>query len=287
MWTTYRANLLIVLASLAGSAAAFDLDRGFTISTSFGFAYVDSESAPAAISEGEAAHSLAASILRLSNLRFNIVDVEYTSYRWGTLAPDGTPNYVWPFRKRSDNKTLPPPAQLLRHEIGHDLFIRYLVPSTNDKQYGGDAPDWLDEMAAVAFEDEARRKARRCLAIRYAKEGKLLPLRRFLTMSHPELEAGSIPATSDGQVRAFEALSSETAQFYAMAATFYDFLVSKTNNISVVADLASVFRNGDPLDQWIFGQIGNRDQAPNMETLNADFVDWIMSDEDYSGGCSD
>jgi hypothetical protein len=286
MWIWNGAGLLMALVFLAESPVASDLERGFRASTKFGFAHVDSESAPAAIEEGEAAHFMAKSVLRLPNVRFSIVDVDYTSSSWGSLSADGTPIYTWPFRKGSDDRTLPPPAHLLRHEIGHDLFIRYLVPSTNDKQYGGDAPDWLDEMAAVAFEGEAQRKARRCLAVRYAKEGKLLSLRRFLNMNHPELEAGSIPATSGRQVRAFEAVSNETAQFYAMASAFYDFLVLKTKNIGIVADLATVVQSGGSLDRWILARIGNRDQAPDVETLNADFLVWIVSDEDYGNGCS-
>ncbi|MFL6844379.1 MAG: hypothetical protein ACJ8ER_05815 [Allosphingosinicella sp.] len=250
-------------------------------STTFGHVRVDDGNIREATEEGEAAYSAARNVLGLRNPRFDIVDEDYTAHVWGDRSPDGASIYVWPFEKRSGNKRPSAPVHLLRHEIGHDLFIRYLVPSTNADQYGGDAPDWLDEMAAVAFEGETVRAARRRSVVRYAREAKLIPLQRFLTMIHPEMEAGSISAPSDQAVSVFEPASDDTPQFYDMASAFYEFLVARTKNPAIVAELAAAFRKGESLQQWILARIGHKN---GLQALDADFRIWIETDTRYGGG---
>jgi hypothetical protein len=130
------------------------------IGTIFGHVRVDPGNVQAATDEGEAAYSAARTLLGLRKPRFAVMDMARTGYKFGDRLPDGTPVYVWQFNKIADERW-PPPTYILRHEIGHDLFIRYLVPDTKGDQYGGDAPDRLDEMAAVAFEGDALRASRR------------------------------------------------------------------------------------------------------------------------------
>lgn len=272
------------LLPLMGSAVDSRAWQGFHKNTGFGYVHVDTESAQAATEEGEAAHLSAKTVLNLADARFGIVDADYTSSSWGDQAPDGTPIYVWAFRKTSKKGlSIPPPAYLLRHEIGHDLFIRYLVPSTKSDQYGGDAPDWLDEMAAVAFEGEALQAIRRRAAVRYAREAKLISLQQFLTMIHPEMGAGSIPVSSGPLVPVFEARSDETLQFYCTASAFYDFLVTRTKNRAIIAELAVAFRSGESLDRWILTRTGYEGREDGVEALNADFLAWIASDPHYGG----
>lgn len=272
------------LMPLMGSAVDCHAGQGFYKNTIFGYVHVDTESAQAATEEGEAAHLAAKTVLSLPDVRFGIVDADYTSSSWGDQSPDGTPIYVWTFRKPFKDLSIPPPAYLLRHEIGHDLFIRYLVPSAKRDQYGGDAPDWLDEMAAVAFEGEALQTIRRRAVVRYAREAKLIPLQRFLTMIHPEVAVGSIPESSGQLAPVFEAQSDETLQFYSMATAFYDFLVTRTKNGAIIADLAVAFRNGESLDRWIVARTGYGDRQNGVEALNADFLAWLASDPRYGGG---
>jgi hypothetical protein len=274
---------IVLLTFLMASVVVGGPERGSSISTIFGHVRVDDGNIREATEEGEAAHSAARNVLGLRNPRFDIVEVDYTFHKWGDRSSDGASIYVWPFKRNPDNKQQRPPVHLLRHEIGHDLFIRYLVSSTNGDQYGGDAPDWLDEMAAVAFEGETLRATRRRSAVGYAREGKLIPLQRLLTMIHPEMEAGSIPPTTDQPVTAFEPASDDTPQFYVMASAFYDFLVARTKNPAIVAELAAAFRRGEPLEQWILTRIG---QKNGIQALNADFQTWVASDARYGGGSS-
>jgi hypothetical protein len=271
---------MLLLAPLMASASAESPERGAGIDTIFGQVRVGADAKRAAAEAGEAAHTAARTVLGLRNQRFSIVEAEYTSGKWGELSGDGAPIYVWQFNRSAASRSPPPPASILSHEIGHDLFIRHLVPSTRGGQYGGDAPDWLDEMAAVAFEGDGLRAARRRAAVRYAGEGKLIPLRRFLTMTHPEMESGSIPESADGTVIAFEPASNETPRFYAMAYAFYEYLVGRTGNPAIVAELAAAFRTGEPLEQWLLTRTG---QGGGIGALNADFEAWIASDPRYGG----
>jgi hypothetical protein len=181
------ASLLVLLIAHSASSSAE------VVTTNFGRVHVAGENVDAAMAEGRAALAKAKEVLALSDVYIDIVDPEYTSSHWGDLSSNNAPIYVWPFSKSSNNGNEPPPAYLLRHEIGHDLFIRYLIPSTKRNQYGGDAPDWLDEMAATAFEGEPLQAVRRRAVTRYGKTSKLIPLQKFFTMAHPELTSGAIP----------------------------------------------------------------------------------------------
>lgn len=251
--------------------------------TEFGLVDVDPENLEAAIEEGEAARHAAKEVFALPSVKFDIVEASRSPVPWGGLSPGGRPTYAWQFGKGADDRSIPPPAYLLRHEIGHDIFVRRLVPSTRDGQYGGDAPDWLDEMAAVAFEGEDLRTVRRRAATRYAREGRLIPLRRFLTMTHPEMEAGSIPASSDGTTRAFEAVSDDTPIFYAMASAFHDFLRQRTGDHAVVAEMAAVVRRRGSLERWILRRTGHDDRNDGIAALDEEFHAWIAMDRGHGG----
>ena len=274
------ASVVVLLLTLLGApATTSNVEHEYNVKTTFGHVCVHAGDVEEVTKEGEAAYLAAKSVLGLQNPRFSIVDVDLTSHEWGDLSSDGRPIYVWQFKKGSNPPSQPPPTYLLRHEIGHDLFIRYLVPSTTPDQYGGDAPDWLDEMAAVAFEGEALRAGRRRTSVRAAGEGKLIPLQRFFTMAHPEMAAGSIPVSTDRRATAFDAQSNDTLQFYSMASSFYDFLVSRIKNDAIVAELAAAFRRGEPLEQWILARTG----YSSIQALNAQFENWIASDPRYGG----
>lgn len=277
----YLAAVFALLTPPAATAVAGSSERGCEKTTIFGRVQVDDSNLQEATEEGEAARLAAMNVLGIRDPRFTITDADLTSHKWGDQSVDGTPIYVWQFRKKtSGTQFQAPPAYILRHEIGHDLFIRHLVPGTKEGQYGGDAPDWLDETAAVAFEGEALRSTRRRSTVRYARKEKLIPLQRFLTMIHPEMEAGSIPASSDLPVTAFEPTSEDTPLFYAMASSFYDFLVSRTGNPAIVVELAAAFRRDEPLEKWILARTGH---SGSIQALNAEFLAWIASDPRYGG----
>ena len=100
----------------------------------------------------------------------------------------------------------------LSHELGHKWFInRY--PHSDMVQtahaYGGWAPDWLDEAAAIAMESD-NGKQRRRLRFNNLEPDARIPLPEFLTMVHPAAQAGRelaeglretrLPPTESGEV---------------------------------------------------------------------------------------
>lgn len=255
-------------------------DRSVVTDTAFGRVVTAAQDAETAVREGEAAFWAAKAVLGLDDLRFVIVDAALGSAQWGDLSDDGAPIYPWLFASSVTNGAPRAPDYVLRHEIGHDLFVRYLAPSTQADQYGGDAPDWLDEMAAVAFEGAEQEAARRRSVVLYQRAGRLLPLRDFLTMTHPEM-TGELPDAASGEMfRVRRSMSEDTGPFYAMARAFYDFLVARTGDQSIVAALARAARESEPLDRWILDRTGHGD-AGSVETLNEDFLAWIGADPRY------
>lgn len=270
--------LLVSSTTASFATGASDIVR---VDTSFGYVEVGADDVRTAIDEGLAAQVAAREVLALPNVRFGIADLRGANSKWVSLSPNGTPVYSWVFSDKAGDRKLVPPSYVLRHEIGHDLFIRYLVPSSTDDQYGGDAPDWLDEMAAVAFEGEALKASRRRDAARFTRNATLIPLSRFLTMTHPEVTARPASPPSKQAVRIRLATSEDSPRFYAMSCAFYEFLVERTKSAAIVAELASAFRNGEPLERWILARTGYRGRSDGLEALNADFLAWIASDERY------
>lgn len=270
----------LLACAMLGPETTLERKGGSGTPAKFGYVLVDDRDTQAALEEGLAADRAARDVLGISNAKFRIADPGLTNLRWGEPSPDGLPSYVWLFANSPGSKIQAPPSSLLRHEIGHDLFIRHLVPSTRADQYGGDAPDWLDEMAAIAFESETMRDSRRRAAVRYAREKKLIPMRRFLSMTHPELEASASLSSSNSLATAFEPASSETPLFYATASAFHEFLLAHTGSQSIVVELATAFREKKDLQAWILTRLRQRN---GLEGLDEEFSQWIASDPRYGG----
>lgn len=273
-------KLLSIAAILLFSCAAGP-DRAARKNSQFGYVAVHKLDVETAVNEGVAAKLKARSVLSLPAVRFVIVEARYTNVGWGDLSSEGYPIYKWAFRHGDDSRSLRPPDYILRHEIGHDLFVRYLVPSTRGGQYGGDAPDWLDEMAAVAFEGTAQRKDRRRAAAMFARTSTLIPLARFLTMTHPELSGSLPPVSPEETFRVTQSSSEDTLRFYSTVQAFYDFLVIRTKSTAIVAELAAAFHRKEPLDRWLLNRAGFVNREDNLDKLNDDFLTWIASDERY------
>jgi hypothetical protein len=272
------------MVSLTSSGLAGSPTVGVRTDSTFGFVEVSAADTQTAIEEGQAAQAAARNVLALPDVRFGIADLDGKNSQWVNLGADGRPVYTWVFSKKPGDQRSVSPSHVLRHEIGHDLFIRYLAPSSMADQYGGDAPDWLDEMAAVAFEGPAQTASRRRLAARYAREATLIPLGRFLTMVHPEFASRPPRDSSRQTVQIRLASSEDTPRFYVMCRAFYDFLVERTKSPSIIADLAAAFRGGEPLDRWILARTGKEGRPADLGALNAEFLAWIASNERYEAG---
>lgn len=262
------ALLSIAAAFFGGATGPAEYEK---VKTGFGYVSVAPEDVPAAIKEGDAAQLAAEKIFLLKNVTFAVVEEGSGDVRWGGTK-DGLKTYTWTF-PHGPRRFKPRPAiTLLRHEIAHDLFDR-LVPTTRAGQYGTDAPDWLDEMAAVAFEDADRHLSRR----RDAKSDGLLTLTALLRMTHPE--RGAPRVRKAGQAFASGPASSDrTISFYATLSCFYEFLSEKAGHEGIVAELAGAFRRGENLELWLADRLGYDRRRESLEQMNADFLRWFAGE---------
>lgn len=171
------------------------------------------------------------------------------------------------------------PSHVLPHEIGHVLFIRYMFPESGRDEYGGAAPDWLDEMAAMAFEDGGGVAMRREEVRRQAGRGALIPLARLLTMPHPEWTARRpVPGASEGPPVS-QPGSAETPAYYATVRALFDFLIDRTGDEQVIARLAQQVRAGAPLDAWLLAQTGKEGAAAGLTGLDAQLAAFVLAPE--------
>jgi hypothetical protein len=87
----------------------------------------------------------------------------------------------------------------MRHELNHLFFTATIIPSTKRFQYGGDAPDWLDEAVALTAESPTVKTHRREHFHKQVCAGRLVPLELFLGQQHPLFAAPAMQKLLSGQ----------------------------------------------------------------------------------------
>jgi hypothetical protein len=275
--------MVTFLAFLFGALAMFEQSGNSAGSicerskTNFGFVVVLKNDKRAAIREGVAAKKKAKSELDLNAPEFGIIDERCTKLGWGEPDVDNIIVYPWVFHVARSPEISAPEINILRHEIGHSLFIRFLIPSSQAIQYGGDAPDWLDEMAAVSFEATKDRAIRRCELSLYARTSGLLPFKRFLSMKHPE-HRGKVDISQERELTSFALRSKETLVFYAMVSGFDEYLRARLIGRRVILELVRAFKREEPLGEFIMSQLNLKNEGNNFHKLDEDFRAWMASD---------
>ena len=183
----------------------------------------------------------------------------------------------------------------LTHELGHMWFIGAFQPEGQDNGgghgYGGWAPDWLDETAAVLLENETLTASRR-KAFKAIKADDLYPLELFLTMDHPALKSAQALAEKFGGVNskganraiiltdeeADEFLKgtggSDPANFYTQVRGFADYVMRATGDDQIFAKLATHLGAGKSFESWLSETDGLPD---NMEDLTQSWYDWLAA----------
>lgn len=188
--------------------------------------------------------------------------------------------FAWPFAEPG-TVGRSPPSHVLPHEIGHAAFLHFLIPRTVDDEYGGDAPDWLDEMVAIAFEDSVGVANRRADGRRHAERHALIPLRRLLAMTHPEwVAAGPSTGQSPGGNLGVPG-SPDTPAYYATVRLLFDYLVARTGNPQVLRDLADAARNKVPIDRWMLARVARFGDGPTLEDLDVAMTAFAIGDPAY------
>jgi len=180
----------------------------------------------------------------------------------------------------------------LSHELGHLWFINsFPAPDSlpdAGRGYGGWAPDWLDEMAAVLLENEALTQRRR-LAFSKLGGDDLFPFEEFFQMEHPSYATAEAlrekyqNGVARGGAQAIILSGDEAQEFLAESETdapvnFYlqtrglaDYFTETTQDPTVFSDLATHFSQGGNIETWLV----TRSDLPNtVEALETAWHDW-------------
>jgi len=179
----------------------------------------------------------------------------------------------------------------IRHEVAHMLFLHGVWPSTRSPgaQYGGDAPDWLDEAAAVAAESDGMTEARRAAFYDMARADRLMPLDRYLVMPHPVFGSETLgelmrkaqaAAARDGAAVISAGIGEDRIAaarvFYAQTRGWLDFLTERTGNAGTLGEIADAMREGQSFEHWLGSSAAETGLPKTVPALQAEFESWAL-----------
>lgn len=193
-------------------------------------------------------------------------------------------------------------AGVLPHEIGHGWYVELFWPGTvmdGAGHYGGPGPDWLDETAAILMETDAFAADRRQqfeqvyrgsgagnLALSSIPVAELIDLPRFLTRDHPgrALQEGqNRPAPGQGPgVRVLTGDEARNAArgaalFYLQGRMFADFLIERTGNPAIFAEIGAAFGSGRTIDQWLAARGRAHRLGASVGELDGIWRSWLQA----------
>ncbi|GIX16439.1 MAG: hypothetical protein KatS3mg119_0625 [Rhodothalassiaceae bacterium] len=196
---------------------------------------------------------------------------------------------LWPLAPSSGKGAPPGGAAIaleggLAHELGHEWFTTYLWPATTGNQYGGDAPDWLDELAAIVTEppEDAARNTRIMRGFAGMAPCRLAPLFQAV---HPALaaarrQAGGNQGTDNGAgqqvitftMRADGAGPDNPLVFYGQIRALAQFILDKApRGDGIFGRLARALKAGKRFGDWLVaeGLIEAKDPTAAEEQFEA------------------
>lgn len=191
----------------------------------------------------------------------------------------------------------------LAHELGHLYFIRTYWPEEEMNvtdvggdtftRYGGPAPDWLDEMAAVLLETDALTDQRwsrfRDLRIDPAHPG-FWPLDDYLSMEHPAFQQavalikarqntaegrakGGVVVLRGDEVQA-DPSGRSPALFYVQSRAFADFLIEASGETTIFASVAQALASGNSFSEWLDMHADRLGLPATVTALENRFTAW-------------
>ena len=181
-------------------------------------------------------------------------------------------------------------AGALPHELGHGWFINAFWPDATARvgdHYGGPAPDWMDETAAVMMEDDrladSRRRQFRAIHASTDPEAKakLVDLSLFLSGGHPAVPKVDLAgATSGVRVLTGEEASRIAAvagTFYLQARLFADYVTARSGDPAAFRSAARAFAAGRDTARWL-AEDGARLHLPTTAAaLQRDWEAWLAT----------
>lgn len=216
--------------------------------------------------------------LKVRGVRFDFIDQK--NVRAGQALPSRGDDILfhWEFPPSTDISRQAEGALigLIRHELGHQVFLRRVLPPGKRDSYGSDAPDWLDEAAAIVMETPQMKDQRRVVARMLAAQGKLLPLGDFLAMPHPEAKsAGDRPASASPNGTFAPQNPLQTLVFYSQCQVFTDFLISKTGEAAILRKLADTIGRNEDYVAFLVQEIAIEGGQSSIDDVNSMFLGWV------------
>lgn len=187
------------------------------------------------------------------------------------------------------------------HELGHGWFTETFWPGFHVDgrgHYGGPGPDWLDETAAVLMESGDSAEVRRGVFVTvYRGKGtgmlagfpaaKLIDLPAFLTMIHPaagqnQAEAEEARQTGRPIIKIMagaeaQKLGAAAPLFYSQSRVFADYLLDRTGDPKVFADIATAFGRNETMDAWLAREGRARGLPATVSGLDKDWRAWLQA----------
>lgn len=204
-------------------------------------------------------------------------------------------------KSSADSKPKSEQLAALSHELSHMWFIAAFKENgetTKGHAYGGWAPDWLDETAAVLLENFELKEKRRTHFFKLGANDQF-PLTEFLTMEHPAAKTAktlknansnettqenknsnagaSLRVLTGEEAQAFIKASGgeRTVNFYSQVLVFSDYLIERGGGIFIFSDLASSLADGMSFKEWL---ANNSSGLPNtISGLEEDWKFWLSS----------
>jgi len=194
-------------------------------------------------------------------------------------------------------------AGALTHELGHLWFMKQFTSATESAEnnaehgYGGWAPDWLDETAAVLMENTQLTKSRQ-ESFAKTSNADLIPLNDFLTMEHPVYRAAlalaekssndsegaesgaakAIILTGDEADEFLASAGGDPTQFYQQVRAFADFMIEQYEDKQVFEKIARHLSNGETFEDWL-SKTPDNGQPKTLKQLDTLWQAWIPSQQ--------
>lgn len=184
-----------------------------------------------------------------------------------------------------------PRAEVLRHEIAHTLFIHGIWPRPESgARYGGSAPDWLDEAAAISADSESSTNKRREKFRSIALDDKLIPLSDYFSMEHPLYDSPELLRAiqeASKKVRPGEPIvvqkdpgkdhKRRSDAFYPQTRGMIDFLLARSGNPRILMVITRALKDGKAFEEWL-SEAGPANGLPTeIDALDRLFRRWAVS----------
>ena len=164
-----------------------------------------------------------------------------------------------------DDPAAAPRGDILAHEIGHAMFVATLMPASRPFQYGGDAPDWLDEAVALVMEPPGSLDRRRARFRALAQAGRVPALSHIAVMEHPIFASARLraaigalherpPAHPVAMALSIDDLGvkpEDVGDFYALSLGVADFLIALSGDEAALGLVARDIRDTGAADGWM------------------------------------